>query len=378
MRLQLEHIKINYLILSIILILLAFFIIQIFYLDLAVYGVPGQELITFYYYSIIYTVVAVLFSSLIRKMRGNKERISQIPYSLNIILGGLWILDGVLQFQPQMPYAFLTFVIKPSIVSINNIQIQNFLYLGYNIWATNPFQFDALSGALQIFIGYSFLINRSERILKSIAIISIVWALIIWIFGEGFGGIPEIGVSILTGFPGSALLYVILAIPFISSRFNSREYLQSFLLKSAFFVLVISLILQLIPVNGYWNKGIFSQLIFDNTFNQGESPLLYNILNRIWPILIYHTQDLNIFLSLLMISSSFLIFSRNKIGYLIQILFITVMWILFQNMGIYDNPATDFNSGIVLALIIYLGTLDKHLYVGIKDFRKALTENKIR
>ena len=221
MRLQLELIKINYLVLSIILILLAIFIIQIFYLDLAVYGVPGQELVTFYYYSIIYTVAAVLFSTLIRKFAEKKDRLSQIPYSFNIILGGLWILDGLLQFQPQMPYAFLTFVIQPSIVSINNIPIQNFLYLGYNLWATHPFQFDALSGALQIFIGYSFLINRSERVLKFISIISIVWALVIWIFGEGFGGIPEIGVSILTGFPGSALLYVILAIPFISTRFNS-------------------------------------------------------------------------------------------------------------------------------------------------------------
>ena len=37
------------------------------------------------------------------------------------------------------------------------------------------------------------------------------WAIVIWIFGEGLGGIPESGVSLLTGFPGSVLIYIILA-----------------------------------------------------------------------------------------------------------------------------------------------------------------------
>ncbi|MGP6240145.1 hypothetical protein ACNF40_07015 [Cuniculiplasma sp. SKW4] len=323
---------------------------------------PKNEVYSFYYYSAMYTILGLILSFAINKIASKGSIATQLPYTLNLILGGLWILDGILQFQPQMPYGFLTFVIEPAITSIPNMQIEQFLYLGYNTWAIHPIQFDALSGALQIFIGFSFLTYRSKRALKLVSAISIFWAIIIWIFGEGFGGIPESGVSILTGFPGSALLYMILALPFLNHNLEKKENFLSFYRISIVIILFVSIILQLVPLNIYWNNGIFSQIIYDNTFNQGESPWIYSIMESIWPLLIYHTEYLNILFSLIVLSVLLLLISKYNYGEMIGMISFFVFWLLFQNMGIYDNPATDFNSGILLVLIISILVLNDKIY----------------
>ena len=95
-----------------------------------------------------------------------KEERSKIPNTIRLVLGILWIVDGILQFQPEMPYGFLSVVIEPSIQAINNVGVEKFLMIGYNIWLLHPFQFDALSGSLQIFIGVAYLLNRSTKALK--------------------------------------------------------------------------------------------------------------------------------------------------------------------------------------------------------------------
>lgn len=356
------RINIGTFLISIFFMLMAVLISFMFYFDLSYYGLPKDEVYSFYYYSVVYTILGLVLSLAINKIVSKNSDGTQLPCTLNLILGGQWILDGILQFQPQMPYGFLTFVIEPAITSIPNVQIENFLYLGYNAWAIHPIQFDAMSGALQIFIGFSFLTYRSKRGLRLISAISIVWAIIIWVFGEGFGGIPESGVSLLTGFPGSALLYIILAVPFLNHGLEKRENFLSFYRTSIVIILLISVILQLLPLNIYWNNGIFSQIIYDNTFNQGESPLIYSIMEAVWPLLIYHTEYLNLLFTLIILSVSLILISKYIYGEIIGMTIIFLFWLMFQNMGIYDNPATDFNSGILMIFIISVLVLNDKIY----------------
>ena len=371
-------IKTNYILILSLFFVLSYIIFQIFAYDLNYYGVPSVEIRSFYLYSFGYTILGIFISLIIGRLYSKNSVISQIPYSLNLILGCLWILDGVLQFQPQMPYGFLTFVIQPSIMAIPETGIQNFLYIGYSTWALHPFQFDALSGALQVFIGFSFLTYRSRSGLKLISIISIFWALIIWIFGEGLGGIPVYGVSLLTGFPGSALLYILMAVPYLQDKFEHKSVLHEYFRNSLLVLVGISIILQLLPFNSYWTSGIFSQIIYNNTFSQGESLWMYIILESVWPLLIFHTAYINILFSLILVSLFFLLLSGNKTGDLIGMVTVSIFWILFQNLGIYQNPATDFNSGLLLVLIFYINSFDSTLSFPVRSIVLHLTEKKIR
>ncbi len=339
-----------------VLFLFLFFIIPvitIFIFDLKFYYIPENEIGKFYTYSLIYSTLGILAALIIERMFRKEER-SKIPSTIRLVLGILWIVDGILQFQPEMPYGFLSVVIEPSIQAINNVGVEKFLMIGYNIWLLHPFQFDALSGALQVFIGVYYLSNSSAKALKYISIISIIWAIVIWIFGEGFGGIPASGVSLLTGFPGSALIYAILAVPYILPRLGSIKSLQKYFIYSVSIIFLIGGILQLIPGNTFWTKGQLAYDIYMNINQQGENPIVYAILNHTYVYLLFRETYLNIFMFLLMIASGILILHRSKAGLIMAIVFVGLTWLLFQDMGIYILPATDPNTGLPLLLLLVI------------------------
>jgi hypothetical protein len=275
-------------------------------------------------------------------------------FCIREILGILLIVDGILQFQPEMPYGFLSFVILPSIQATSSIYLQNLLMLGYKLWEIHPFQFDALSGAFQVFLGAAFLLNDSKKALKFISTLSIAWFITIWVMGEGFGGIPEIGVSLLTGFPGSAFIYILLALPMTGSWFSKKIGMEKYLEFSLIFIFIMGAILQLIPGNSFWNSGQLSYHIFMNTFYQGENPILFNLLIDAYPLILYHEMYLNIILSLLMVASALVIAMKLNWGVYLIAFFVLLIWVFFQNMGIFIPPATDPNTGLPLALLVIL------------------------
>ena len=328
-------------------------VVTIFFFDLRFYYIPENEISKFYIYSLIYSILGVLAALIIARMFRREER-SKIPNTIRLVLGILWIVDGILQFQPEMPYGFLSVVIEPSIQAINNVGVERFLMIAYNIWLLHPFQFDALSGSLQIFIGVAYLLNRSTKALKYISFISIIWAIVIWIFGEGFGGIPESGVSLLTGFPGSALIYIILAVPYILPKFGNIKNLQKYFIYTVSTIFLIGGILQLIPGNTFWTKGQLAYDIYMNINQQGENPIVYAILNHAYVYLLFRENYINIFMFLLMIASGLFILLRIRTGLILATVFVGLTWLLFQDMGIYILPATDPNTGLPLLLMLVI------------------------
>ncbi len=343
--------KINGLIVLFLFLVLILPVIFIFSFDLNAYFIPKPELNRFYVYSFLYSILGILASAIIGRIF-RKDQKSSLPSALRLIIGILWVVDGILQFQPEMPYGFLSFVIGPSIQSINNLSVENFLMIGYNLWLIHPFQFDALSGALQIFIGFSYLINDKRKALKYISIFSIIWSLVIWVFGEGFGGIPESGVSLLKGFPGSALIYILLSIPFISPKFENAKYLRNFFLHFTSAIFIIGAFLQLIPGNTFWSRGQISFDIFMNIQQQGENPVVYFILNHAYVYFIYREDYLNVFMFLLMFAIGIMVLLNIRGGLILAMIFTGITWVLFQDMGIFINPATDPNTGLPLLMMI--------------------------
>src|ERR1700722_1193087 len=128
---------------------------------------------------------------------------------LQVILGLLWILDAALQFQPFMfGRGFVTSFIlanahgQPFVLGDLITHIGNFVAPDIAVWNT----FFAL---IQLFIGVGLLFRRSVR--PALAV-SFVWALGIWVIGEGLGMVLTGTASALTGAPGSVLLYGLLGL----------------------------------------------------------------------------------------------------------------------------------------------------------------------
>jgi hypothetical protein len=125
---------------------------------------------------------------------------------IQIALGVIWLIDGVLQFQAYMyTHAFVSDVLEgsaggqPSFIGDPIMTFARFYGHDQALWNT-------LSGEIQCAIGLGLIVSR--RTVKPALLVSFVWAFIVWWFGEGFGplfnGSP---VSPLMGAPGAVLLY---------------------------------------------------------------------------------------------------------------------------------------------------------------------------
>jgi hypothetical protein len=123
-------------------------------------------------------------------------------------LGLTWLLDGALQFQSFM-YS------RGFVQTLTASSAGQPAWLADSIrWAARRAQsdltlFNTLFALTQVLIGLGLLTRRAA---KPALAGSIVWAFVVWWFGEGFGMLFANTANPLTGAPGAVLLYAIVAL----------------------------------------------------------------------------------------------------------------------------------------------------------------------
>jgi hypothetical protein len=128
---------------------------------------------------------------------------------LQIALGLVWLLAGALQFQPFMfTKAFAQQVIasvgqgQPWLVAVP-------VHWAAGIIAAHPVAWNIPFATLQALIGIALLVPRTVRLGLAG---SVAWGAGVWYFGEGLGGLASGHASLLSGAPGAALFYCLLAL----------------------------------------------------------------------------------------------------------------------------------------------------------------------
>src|SRR5438128_4371212 len=129
--------------------------------------------------------------------------------TLQVILGLFWLLDGVLQLQPFMLRAsFARDVLAP--VGDGQPQfVAGPVHWAANIVAAHPVAWDVPSGIIQLALGLGLLVPRTARLALAA---SLPWAAGVWLFGEGLSGLAGGNASLITGMPGSEVVYGVLAL----------------------------------------------------------------------------------------------------------------------------------------------------------------------
>ena len=128
---------------------------------------------------------------------------------VQVALGVLWLIDGALQLQPFMfSPAFSTNVLGAAgsgqpgwvsaVVGVFAHQV-----------AAHPIAWNAGFAATQLALGVGLLV---PRLVRPALVASLLWATAVWWVGEGFGGLLMGHASLVTGAPGAAALYAILAV----------------------------------------------------------------------------------------------------------------------------------------------------------------------
>ena len=172
---------------------------------------------------------------------------------LRIAFGIFWIIDGLLQTQSSMPLGLTGSVITPS-ASSSPGWVQHLVNSGVTIWNDHPVSAAASAVWIQIGIGLLILVAPRGRWSRTAGLVSAGWGVVVWSFGEAFGGLFGHGSSWLFGSPGAALFYVVagglVALP---DRAWETERLGRFVVRAMGVFFVAMGVLEAWPGRGFWS-----------------------------------------------------------------------------------------------------------------------------
>ena len=127
---------------------------------------------------------------------------------LQTCLGLVWLLDAALQFQPYMfSRGFVTQIIAPATAG-NPTLIAAPIAWSARITAQHIVPANTAFAVIQLAIAVGLFFRRTT---KAALAASIAWAVAVWWFGEGLGGVLA-GASPLAGLPGAVILYALIAV----------------------------------------------------------------------------------------------------------------------------------------------------------------------
>ena len=265
-------------------------------------------------------------------------------------LGLLWLFDAFLQLQPNMfKYDFLSNVVKPTTLGQPDL-IAKVINFGINVYSINTFTFNICVFLIQAFLGLSLLLFPTQRKeLRWILILSIIWGLIIWIFGEGLGGIFTGQASLYSGAPGAAFVYILASIILLRQRYISSQYLA----KIVGIIFILTSLLQFQPM--FWMKdgliGIFKLSSLDNISIISSTSI--HITNLITGNAVLGNTLL---IYLLLVLGWALVIKPNVLTSSIALLFLLFVWGFGQDLGtlstIFKGTATDPNTAVILIMFL--------------------------
>ena len=139
---------------------------------------------------------------------------------LQLALAAVWLLDAVLQLQPFMfSRAFGPTMLGPTARGNPGVIAHPITDVSRSI-GLHSVGFNSAFVVVQFLIAFGVAYRPTVRVALAG---SVVWSLLVWWFGEGFGGVLAGTASPLTGAPGAVVLYAVLAVVLWPRAHGSSE-----------------------------------------------------------------------------------------------------------------------------------------------------------
>ena len=285
---------------------------------------------------------------------------------LRIGFGLLWVLDGILQAQPQMPGGLPSQVIQPAAQSSPG-WVQDIVGVGGSVWSYHPVELAAASVWIQVGIGLWLLVAVRGSWSRAAGLSGVAWGLVVWIWGEAFGGIFAPGLSWLTGAPGSALLYCVagaligLPVAAWSTRRTGR-----LLLAGAGLFFIGMAVLQAWPGRGFWQGALHGQPgplagMIDSMTQLSQPHVLERIVAAFGSFDVAHGFAVNLFAVIaLAVIGAGLLSSRRRVALAAVIaagVLCLAVWVLVQDVGVFGGLGTDPNTMVPIMILLAAGYL---------------------
>jgi hypothetical protein len=275
--------------------------------------------------------------------------------ALQLGLAAIWLLDGLLQYQPFMYTKAFAQLLggtadgNPSVIARpitwDATLVGHHLVLLNTIFAT-----------VQLLLGLGIAFRPTVRVALAA---SIAWSFGVWWFGEGLGGVLNGGADPLNGAPGAVMIYALLAVllwpadrpgaqaPFVAARAVGVQVAKAlwvvFWLSQAYFVLT--------PDNRAPQAA--NGMIAD--MNSGEPGWLAALMRGAASLVANQGLATSIAFAVafvLIAAGVYLPAAAAKATLVLAIVVAALIWVFVQAFGgILASGATDPNSGPLLALL---------------------------
>jgi cytochrome oxidase Cu insertion factor (SCO1/SenC/PrrC family) len=285
---------------------------------------------------------------------------------LRISFGLLWIFDGLLQLQQAMPVGLPTQVVQPAAATSPG-WVQHLVNNGTLIWLRHPISAAASAVWIQVGIGVLLLVASSGRLSQLAGAISVGWGLVVWVFGEAFGGVFGSGLSWLFGAPGAVVFYVaagaLIALP---ERAWAGQRVGRALLAVLGSFFIAMAVLQAWPGRGFWQgqrnphatAGALTSMV--RTMSTTPQPhALSSLVKSFATFDAQHGWIVNLFIVLALAGLGVaLLTGREQVTFVALVcssVLCIAVWVFVQDLGFLGSLGTDPNSMIPTVILIGAG-----------------------
>jgi len=282
---------------------------------------------------------------------------------LRVSFGLLWIFDGLLQAQAAMPLGMVSQVVRPA-AATSPSWVRAVVNVGVTVWSNHPVAAAASVVWIQIGLGLWLIVAPRGRWSRLAGLAGAAWGMVVWVFGESFGGVFAPGLTWLFGAPGAAVFYslagTLVALP---ERHWSAARLARVILGvlGAFYVGMA--VLQGWPGRGFWQGpahgatggGALAAMV--QQMSQTHQPrLLASSLAAFARLDTAHGWAVNLFIvaALAGVGAGLASGRAGVVRWAVvgAVVIGAADWVLVQDLGFLGGVGTDPNSMIPLALLV--------------------------
>ena len=285
---------------------------------------------------------------------------------LRIGFGILWVFDGLLQLQSSMPLGLPSSVIQPS-ASTSPSWVQHLVNSGLNIWTLHPVGAAAATVWIQVGLGLWLLVAPRGLWSRVGGLAGVGWGLVVWAFGEAFGGIFAPGLTWLFGAPGAVLLYCVggLLVALPDRAYATPRLGRVVTTLGGVFFLGMAL-LQAWPGRGFWqgrlgggaHVGTLTGMVAQMA-KTSQPAFLDSWVSSFENLDAAHGWAVNLVLVVLMAAIGVALCTgrRRVVGpaVLAAVALCLADWVLVEDLGFLGGTGTDVNNMVPTALLLVTG-----------------------
>ncbi len=283
---------------------------------------------------------------------------------LRIGFGILWIFDGLLQAQPAMAAGLPSGVMEPT-AAASPVWVQHVVNWAGTAWSYHPVQAGAAAVWIQVGLGAWLIAAPPGRASRLAGVASAAWGLLVWVFGEAFGGIFAPGLSFLFGAPGAVLIYCVagLLIALPDRRWRSPLLGRQILAGLGVFLAGMA-VLQAWPGRSFWHGTVHGKpgaiAAMAGSMSGTPQPHLLSVLvSDFGKVDASHGFAVNLIVVLLLAAIGIALLSgkRRVLGPALVLLLAVCLadWVLIEDLGFLGGLGTDPNSMVPVALLAAAG-----------------------